>query len=191
MWKYLIAGKEMMGLPTVSLRMAPPSPLRFPMWFGVCQKNDDREQGPPREYRTSKDESCGAWLAKVAIKRCCKKVASSLALSVINKFRYMLHQMTNVWGWMGLPHCSEVFLFWVLNKVVCKQPCLSRRCSGNIREASLFLPRSTSPQGCPCWQRVPCHSSRPSKSPMGYTPCATQRFCQPHLPRPEGGTKEF
>ena len=97
------------------------------------------QDGPPHEYWTSKDESCGAWLAKVAIKRCCKKVASTLALSVINRFRYMLHQMTNVWGWMGLPHCSEVFLFWVLNNVVCGQPCLSRRCSGNINEASLFF----------------------------------------------------
>ena len=92
---------------------------------------------------------------------------------------------------MVLPHCSEVFLFWVLNNVVCRQPCLSRRCSGNINEASLFLPRSTSPQGCPCWQRVPSYSTCPAKSRMGYTPSETHRFWQPHLPRPNGGTKEF
>ena len=43
------------------------------------------EAGRPCEYWASKDESWGAWLAKVAMGRGGKKVASSLALSVINK----------------------------------------------------------------------------------------------------------
>ena len=50
------------------------------------------EAGAPCEYWTYKDESWGAWLAKVAMRRGGKTSASSLALSVINRFRYMLHQ---------------------------------------------------------------------------------------------------
>ena len=45
------------------------------------------EAGAPCETWTYKDESWGAWLAKVA-----KRQERCLALSVINKFRYMLHQ---------------------------------------------------------------------------------------------------
>ena len=73
----------------------------------------------PCGYRTYKDESWGAWLAKVAMRRGGKKVASSLALSVISKFRHMLHPQKlwkHVWGWMGLPRCSKVLLLWVLSK---------------------------------------------------------------------------
>ena len=50
------------------------------------------ETGAPCQCWTYKDESGGAWLGKVAMKRGAKTVASSLAVSVINRFRYRLHQ---------------------------------------------------------------------------------------------------
>ena len=50
------------------------------------------EAGGPCECWTYKGESWGAWLAKVAMRRGGKEVVSSLALSVINRFRYMLHE---------------------------------------------------------------------------------------------------
>ena len=50
------------------------------------------EAGPPGVYWTYKHESWGAGLAKVTMRIGGKEVVSSLALSVANRFRYMLHQ---------------------------------------------------------------------------------------------------
>ena len=47
---------------------------------------------PPYESWTYKDESWGAGLAKVTMRIGGKEVVSSLALSVTNRLRYMLHQ---------------------------------------------------------------------------------------------------
>ena len=56
--------------------------------------NMSTQHGPPHECWTSKDETGGAWLGKVAMRRGAKTVASPLAASVINRFRYRLHQQT-------------------------------------------------------------------------------------------------
>ena len=74
MSKFLTAGKEMMGIAYGVIEDGTTFTTEVPNVLCGLPKMTTQD-GPPHEYWTSKDESCGAWLAKVAIKRCCKKLS--------------------------------------------------------------------------------------------------------------------
>ena len=83
-------GKERMGLSMVSLRTTFTTEVPNVVWR--LPNTTTGSRGALVSTGLTRTRIGGARLAKVGMRRGGKKVASSLALSVINRFRYMLHQ---------------------------------------------------------------------------------------------------